>query len=107
MLPWVRSYKVWPLDVVLFIFWTALFGVHAKMVLGHHCAGKDGVCPGRLNSAMWVDMVGMLGWFVSAIRKSSRYFYEGAKTNDGVVGGIMWYRDRHGRSSFTGRAVVV
>jgi len=75
-------------DVVLFIFWTALFGVFAKMWMKEDCMGTNGC--GRMKTGMWFDLVGMLLWLVSA-----------------VVMAIIWRRNSHGRSTFTGRAAVV
>jgi len=88
LVPFVRSFKMFFWDALLFIFWTALFGVFGNIYIHKDCKG-NGTC-NRMKAAVWIDMIEMLMWFISA-----------------VVGGLLFWRERHSRSVFTGRAAVV
>ena len=75
-------------DVILFILWCAVFGIFGKMFI-HEDPEMDGGIR-RMKNAVWVDLVNMLLWFISAI-----------------VGGIgFWRWMKGGRSLHTGRARV-
>jgi len=75
-------------DVILFILWAAVFGLFGSMYIKEK-AEKDGGIQ-RMKNAVWVDLVNMLLWFVSAI-----------------VGAIGFWRWRKGnRSLHTGRATL-
>jgi len=87
LLPFIQSFKFFPWDAILFIFWTALFGVFGKIYIHRDC-GDDGSC-GRMKVAVWFDLVGMLLWFVSA-----------------AVGGYTFWQGRHSGSRYPGRSVV-
>ncbi|KAF8543201.1 hypothetical protein BDD12DRAFT_915968 [Trichophaea hybrida] len=88
LLPFIRSFKFFFVDVVLFLFWTGLFGAFGNRYIKTDCK-KDGDC-GRMKTAVWFDLIGMLLWFVS-----------------GVVGVFAFLREKHNRSMYTGRAGVV
>ncbi|RPB05247.1 hypothetical protein L873DRAFT_1663433 [Choiromyces venosus 120613-1] len=89
LLPFVRSFRTFFLDGVLFLFWMILFGIFGGLFIGRDCSAKSsaGNCE-RMKAGAWVDMVGMLAWFFSF-----------------VGGGVMWWKDRHG-SIYTGRGSV-
>ena len=86
-LPFFKSYKIFPWDVMIFILWTALFGVFGNLYIGEDPEGDKDVA--RMKHAVWVDLVNMLLWFVSS-----------------VVGASLWWRNRTHRSLHTGRATV-
>lgn len=88
LLPFVKAWKVWPWDAVLFIFWVALFGTFGDIYIAKDCKGNGGC--NNMKTAVWFDLIGMLLWFISAL-----------------AGAFMWYKERHSRSMFTGRAAVV
>lgn len=75
-------------DVILFILWTAVFGLFGSMYINAKVEMQSGVK--RMKNAVWIDLINMLLWFVSAIV--------------GAVGFWRWMR--HGRSLHTGRARV-
>jgi len=88
LLPFIGSYRFFAVDSVLFLFWTALFGTFGKMYIQRDCKGNS-AC-GKMKAAVWFDLIGMLLWFISA-----------------VAGAFMFWRARHSRSMYTGRAAVV
>ncbi|KAI9743799.1 MAG: hypothetical protein M1818_002533 [Claussenomyces sp. TS43310] len=74
-------------DVVLFIFWVALFGVFGNMYIGENPEGDSGIQ--RMKNAVWVDLVSMLLWLATA-----------------VIMGMYWTKHRGTRTLWTGRATV-
>lgn len=68
LVPYIRSYRFFAWDAVLFVLWTALFGVFAKVWIGRGGYDTEG---GRMRAATWFDLVGMLLWLISACGKSS------------------------------------
>lgn len=88
MIPFVPIRILAPWDFVLFILWCALFGVFGKMYIGTNSAYSDGIT--RMKNAVWIDLINLILWFVSAI-----------------VGGILFFKwMRGGRTTHTGRATV-
>ena len=71
----------------LSILWVACFGLFAKIFLNADPKG-DGAIQAMKN-AVWVDLVNMLLWFISA-----------------CYGAVMFFTHREGRSLHTGRATV-
>lgn len=75
-------------DVVLFILWIALFGLFASMYINEDPRGDGGIQ--RMKNAVWIDLINMLLWFVSAI-----------------VGAIGFWRWKKGNTTLhTGRATL-
>lgn len=71
------------------ILWTALFGIFGKMYIpAQPTPHQDGII--RMKNAVWVDLVNMILWFITAIYAT-----------------LIWFRNRGGRKSLhTGRANV-
>ena len=69
------------------ILWTVVFGIFGKLFI-HKDSHGDGNFQ-RNKNAVWVDLINMLLWFVTAI-----------------IGGIMFFRNRGRKSLHTGRATV-
>lgn len=69
------------------IFWTAVFGVFGKMYIHADPKGDSGVS--RMKNAVWIDLVNMLLWLVTA-----------------VMGVVVVFSMRGKRSLHTGRAAV-
>lgn len=75
-------------DAILFILWVAVFGLFGSMFI-HENAEMDGGIQ-RMKSAVWIDLVNLLLWFISAI-----------------VGAIGFWKWRRGNTSLhTGRATL-
>ncbi|KAF2139070.1 uncharacterized protein K452DRAFT_80501 [Aplosporella prunicola CBS 121167] len=60
-------------DWVAFILWLALFGLFGKMYIGEKVEGDSGIQ--RMKNAVWVDLVNMVLWFISATYASLWTFY--------------------------------
>jgi hypothetical protein len=67
LLPMIRSFKFFYVDALLFIFWTGLFGAFGQKYIHTDCE-KDANC-GRMKTAVWFDLIGMLLWFISTVGK--------------------------------------
>jgi hypothetical protein len=87
-LPFFKSYWAFGWDWVLFILWTALFGIFGKIFIPAHPTPKQGAQI-RMKHAVWVDLVNMLLWLITAIYST-----------------MIWLSARKGRSLHTGRAKV-
>lgn len=70
------------------ILWTALFGLFGNMYIGEHPTPEQGGI-GRMKNAVWVDLVNMLLWFVTAVWAT-----------------VSFFRSRRSRTLHTGRATV-
>lgn len=86
-IPFLKSWMFFLWDTILFIMWVALFGIFAKMFLNEDPEGDSGV--ERMKHAVYVDLVNMLLWFITA-----------------VYGGIVFFRNRNNNTLHTGRAEV-
>ncbi|KAL9020866.1 MAG: hypothetical protein Q9185_001937 [Variospora sp. 1 TL-2023] len=76
---------IWPaLSIILF---TALFGLFGNMYIHENPEGDGGVK--RMKNAVWIDLINMLLWLVTA-----------------VYGMVMFFFFRRGKSLHTGRATV-
>ena len=64
-----------------------MFGVFAKMYIHENPEGDAGIT--RMKHAVWVDLINMLLWLVTAI-----------------MGVVLFFTMREGRSLHTGRAKV-
>lgn len=69
------------------ILWTAVFGIFGKLFIHEDPEGDSDIQ--RAKNAVWVDLINMLLWLVTA-----------------VAGGLMFFRNRGGKSLHTGRANV-
>ncbi|MCJ1485842.1 hypothetical protein MMC06_006017 [Schaereria dolodes] len=87
MVPIFKSYMVFAWDAVLFLLWLVVFGIFGKMYIREHAEGDSGVR--RMKNAVWVDLVNMLLWLISA-----------------VYGAVLFFKFRGNRSLHTGRANV-
>jgi hypothetical protein len=83
-IPKVAWHKVfWPMDVVLFILWTSVFGdFGSKYIKANPENVGHGQGPGiqRMKNAVWVDLVCMLLWVVTAIWGAGIFFFQRRKT---------------------------
>lgn len=64
-----------------------MFGVFGKMYVHANAQGDSGII--RMKHAVWVDLINMLLWLVTA-----------------VIGVVLFFTMREGRSLHTGRAKV-
>ena len=64
-----------------------MFGVFGKMYIHANAQGDSGII--RMKHAVWVDLINMLLWLVTA-----------------VMGVVLFFTMREGRSLHTGRAKV-
>ena len=64
-------------DLFLFVLWTALFGIFGKMYIGTKVEMEPGIQ--RMKNAVWVDLINMLSWFVSAIWGMWKFFFGGGR----------------------------
>ena len=69
------------------ILWTAVFGIFGKLYIHANAQGDKGI--ERMKSAVWVDLVNMLLWLVTA-----------------VMAVVVFFMGRGGRTLFTGRGKV-
>lgn len=86
--PFFKSYWAFFWDWILFILWTALFGIFGNLFINFHPTPKQGGQI-RMKNAVWVDLTCMLLWLITAIYST-----------------IIWFRARGGRTLHTGRAKV-
>ncbi|KAK4624619.1 hypothetical protein CLAFUW4_05325 [Fulvia fulva] len=82
------SEKLFGWDWVLFILWTAVFGLFGSIYI-HADPSPEQHGQQRMKNAVWVDLVNMLLWLVSAIYAT-----------------LIFFKGRHGRTMHTGRAKV-
>ncbi|KAK6441215.1 hypothetical protein LTR95_002544 [Oleoguttula sp. CCFEE 5521] len=87
-IPFFKSYWAFGWDWVLFILWTALFGIFGKIYIPAHPTPKQGGII-RMKHAVWIDLINMLLWLVTACYATA-----------------IWFRSRGGRTMHTGRATV-
>jgi len=77
---------VW--DFLLCFMWIVLFAIFGKLFIHENPEGDAGI--ERMKNAVWIDLVNMLLWFISAILML-----------------VFWIRSRRSsRGRFTGRAQV-
>jgi len=74
-------------DFILFILWCGVFGLFGSMYIHANAAYDGGIQ--RMKNAVWVDLVCLLLWFVTAI-----------------MGAVGFWKGRNTRSLHTGRARV-
>ncbi|KAF1816571.1 hypothetical protein P152DRAFT_388440 [Eremomyces bilateralis CBS 781.70] len=93
-LPIVTSHLFFAWDALLWILWVAVFGVFGKLYIHEDpevVNPKDGHGPGvqRMKNAVWVDLVNMLLWFITA-----------------VIGVVIFFLGRRAKTLHTGRSKV-
>ncbi|EMC94260.1 hypothetical protein BAUCODRAFT_141621 [Baudoinia panamericana UAMH 10762] len=71
--PFVKSYWAFGWDWILFILWTALFGLFGSLYIHYHPSPKQSGQI-RMKHAVWVDLVNMLLWFITAIYSTLIFF---------------------------------
>lgn len=87
-IPFIKSYWAFGWDWLLFILWTALFGIFGNIFISAKPTPRqDGII--RMKNAVWVDLVNMLLWLVTATYST-----------------IIWWKNRSGRTLHTGRGKV-
>ncbi|QIW94674.1 hypothetical protein AMS68_000192 [Peltaster fructicola] len=87
-IPFFKSYWVFWWDWILFILWTALFGIFGKLYIpADPTPNQDGQI--RMKNAVWIDLVNMILWLITAVYATS-----------------IWFSGRRGKSLHTGRADV-
>ena len=87
-IPMFKSYWAFGWDWILFVLWTAVFGLFGKIYIpAHPKASQDRQV--RMKNAVWVDLACMLLWLVTAVYST-----------------LIWFRGRNSRSLHTGRAKV-
>ncbi|KAK3677058.1 hypothetical protein LTR78_003263 [Recurvomyces mirabilis] len=87
--PFFKSYWAFGWDWVMFALWTALFGLFGRIYIPAHPTPKQGGIH-RMKNAVWVDLVNMLLWLVTASYAT-----------------VIFLRNRgSGRTLHTGRAKV-
>ncbi|KAK3629043.1 hypothetical protein LTR56_018279 [Elasticomyces elasticus] len=96
--PFIKSWWGFAWDWCLFILWTALFGVFARVFIPFpgsadgYADPKDPTIPIiiRMKHAVWIDLVNMLLWLITAIYTT-----------------VIWFRNRgSGRTLHTGRGQI-
>ena len=86
--PFVLRFAAVPAwSFVLFILWTALFGLFGNMYINEDPEGNGDIK--RMKNAVWVDLANMLLWFIHTVGAAAYWWF---------------HRERHSR--FTGRAKV-
>ncbi|KAK7713025.1 hypothetical protein SLS57_007586 [Botryosphaeria dothidea] len=78
-LPMIKSLFFFAWDWVLFILWIVVFGIFGKMYINEAPEYVSGIV--RMKHAVWVDLVNMLLWFITA-----------------MYGTVMWWMNRGGIS---------
>jgi len=86
--PFLKSYMAFAWDWVLFCLWTALFGIFGHIYIPAHPTPKQSGQI-RMKHAVWVDLVNMLLWLITAIYAT-----------------VIFFRHRTGRTLHTGRGKV-
>ena len=59
------------------ILWAAVFGIFGKMYIHEHPEGDSGVK--RMKNSVWIDLINMLLWLLSAILGALMVFVLGKK----------------------------
>ncbi|KAH7063131.1 hypothetical protein B0J12DRAFT_562847 [Macrophomina phaseolina] len=77
LVPMVHSLFFFAWDWVLFILWVVVFGIFGRMYINEAPEYVAGIV--RMKHAVWVDLVCMLLWFITA-----------------VYGTVMWWMNRGG-----------
>ncbi|KAF3939747.1 hypothetical protein ABW19_dt0208841 [Dactylella cylindrospora] len=79
----LRWFFVW--DIVLFICWTTVFGIFAKLYLDEDPEGNHDI--EQMRDAMWLDLVNWILWLISSL-----------------VGFWYYWRYRNQKTKLTSRA---
>lgn len=87
-IPFIKSHWAFGWDWLLFILWTALFGIFGSLWIKEKPTPEQHSHT-RMKNAVWVDLVNMLLWLVTAVYST-----------------ISWWRNRSTRTLHTGRGKV-
>jgi hypothetical protein len=63
---------IWPADVLLWFCWLVVFGIFGKMYITEDPEGDAGVQ--RMKNAVWIDLINMLLWFLTASAGIALFF---------------------------------
>lgn len=85
MLPFVKTFFFFFVDLFVFICYLVAFGIFGKMYIPEDAEGNGGIK--RMKNAVWVLLTNMLLWFITA-----------------VWNGFLFWRNRNARTTHTGRA---
>ena len=69
-------------DFVLFILWTAVFGIFGSMYIHEKVEMEAGIQ--RMKNAVWVDLINMILWLASAIWGACVYFFGSSRRSRGI-----------------------
>lgn len=72
-----RTYRAFAWDAIMFIAWIVVFGIFAGIFLGRDDEddGKyKGASTGAMKTAVWVDLVNVILWLVSAVYGAVKTF---------------------------------
>ncbi|MCJ1383607.1 hypothetical protein MMC17_006721 [Xylographa soralifera] len=87
MVPFVKTYKAFPWDIIMFFLWIVVFGIFGNLYIKENPEGDAGIT--RMKNAVWVDLANMLLWLISS-----------------AFGLFMFFKNRGHKSLHTGRAKV-
>ncbi|KAI9676110.1 MAG: hypothetical protein M1817_000854 [Caeruleum heppii] len=65
MIPYLKIHILFVWDAFLCLLWLIVFGIFGKIYIQQ--GAKDDVGIQRMKNAVWVDLVNMLLWFVTAV----------------------------------------
>lgn len=85
MAPFMRNWFFCIIDWFIFLCYLIAFGIFGNMYIPEDAEGDGGIQ--RMKNAVWVLLTNMLLWLVTAI-----------------WGGVMFWKNRHARTTHTGRA---
>lgn len=85
MLPLVKAWFFFYVDVFVFLCYLIAFGIFGRMFIPEDAEGNKGIT--RMKNSVWVLLTNMLLWLVTA-----------------VLGAVVFWRSRKARTTHTGRA---
>lgn len=85
MMPLIKSWMFFGVDILAYFFYLVLFGIFGKMYIKENPEGNKGII--RMKNAVWVDLANMFLWIGTA-----------------VYGAFVFWKARNARTTFTGRA---
>ncbi|EON65715.1 hypothetical protein W97_04954 [Coniosporium apollinis CBS 100218] len=78
LIPFIKTWIFFIWDVILFILWTAVFGVFGQLYINEKPEGNGGIQ--RMKNAVWIDLINMLLWFVTACYGAFLFFFHRRRT---------------------------
>ncbi|KAF2646336.1 hypothetical protein P280DRAFT_464589 [Massarina eburnea CBS 473.64] len=85
MLPLVKAWFFFYVDLLIFILYLTAFGIFGKMYIKEDPEGNKGII--RMKRAVWIQLVNMILWFGTA-----------------GYGAIIFWKERKASTSLSGRA---